>query len=614
MRRPIDAARPPAADVADDELQRLDRWRRLARVPWPRTLPPAFIPMRPADRAVHDDHRPDGHGRGEHAVDVERVCARRLDARPAPPGGTPAWQPAITALIATFSTVHSTRSGGTTATISSGARVVPSSMRSTRASVGATTGRPSVQPRSNRASASSSSVGDLDAAAAQHRPAEAHREHVDDVWVDRQRAAARPELGQVRAERRLPGRALPRRARASRRCARPRTPSSTRMSVGTVSMSWWYETERSSSCTVPIPAGKSGSSWRVHRQRHPGGMACSAARVPPARRSRHSALTTATSPSGRGSWPGVTLTRRGDIGHPLAALLDVSRTLADPRGNCAEHHLLRRAGFDTLFRRTNVADTAETRPASGSKCPARDPSSWTWARACGTSARPSPRRQLRGTALVSHLHWDHVQGLPFFVPILTGGHARRVCAGARGRRRPVRGVRLVHAVLRSSPSRWPPCVGTFAFHHCAEGEFSGRHGEGDVSQRLPMSGRHDGYRIEWEGATVAYIPDHQQPEDGGYSIAEGALELVDGADLVIHDAQYTVAEFPKKSTWGHCTVEYAVMRREGGRCEVARAVPPRPDSARRGSRRAVDVRCVSSPTAAGVELITAAEGLTVSFG
>jgi ribonuclease BN (tRNA processing enzyme) len=36
------------------------------------------------------------------------------------------------------------------------------------------------------------------------------------------------------------------------------------------------------------------------------------------------------------------------------------------------------------------------------------------------------------------------------------------------------------------------------------------------------------------------------------------LELCDGADLLIHDAQYTVDEFPAKSTWGHCTVDYAV--------------------------------------------------------
>ena len=65
-------------------------------------------------------------------------------------------QPASTALTATFSTVQGTWSGGTTATTSSGARRVPSSMRRTRASVGATTGSPSVHPRANMASASSS--------------------------------------------------------------------------------------------------------------------------------------------------------------------------------------------------------------------------------------------------------------------------------------------------------------------------------------------------------------------------------------------------------------------------------------------------------------------------
>lgn len=55
--------------------------------------------------------------------------------------------PAITALIATFSTLHSTRSGGTQATISSGLRVVPESMASTRSAVGGTSGSPSLQPR-----------------------------------------------------------------------------------------------------------------------------------------------------------------------------------------------------------------------------------------------------------------------------------------------------------------------------------------------------------------------------------------------------------------------------------------------------------------------------------
>src|SRR4029453_2356611 len=66
-------------------------------------------------------------------------------------------QPAITALIATFSTGAGARAGGTIATISSGSRVVPPSIAIPRRSVAATTGRPSVQPRANSASASSSS-------------------------------------------------------------------------------------------------------------------------------------------------------------------------------------------------------------------------------------------------------------------------------------------------------------------------------------------------------------------------------------------------------------------------------------------------------------------------
>ena len=57
-------------------------------------------------------------------------------------------QPAMTAFIATFSTVQGALSGGMRPMSSSGARVVPASMRKTRASVGGTTGKPSDQPRS----------------------------------------------------------------------------------------------------------------------------------------------------------------------------------------------------------------------------------------------------------------------------------------------------------------------------------------------------------------------------------------------------------------------------------------------------------------------------------
>ncbi|MEY3595192.1 MAG: hypothetical protein RL576_606, partial [Actinomycetota bacterium] len=54
------------------------------------------------------------------------------------------------------------------------------------------------------------------------------------------------------------------------------------------------------------------------------------------------------------------------------------------------------------------------------------------------------------------------------------------------------------------------------------------------------------------------LSDHQQPTDGSHGISDGARELVEGADLLIHDSQFTPQEFAVKSTWGHCTAEYAV--------------------------------------------------------
>jgi ribonuclease BN (tRNA processing enzyme) len=75
---------------------------------------------------------------------------------------------------------------------------------------------------------------------------------------------------------------------------------------------------------------------------------------------------------------------------------------------------------------------------------------------------------------------------------------------------------------------------------------------------VPHVGLTNGYRIDMGGASVAYLSDHQMPTDGSHHVTDAVLELCDGVDLLIHDAQYTVEEFPAKSTWGHCTPEFAV--------------------------------------------------------
>jgi hypothetical protein len=66
-----------------------------------------------------------------------------------------------------------------------------------------------------------------------------------------------------------------------------------------------------------------------------------------------------------------------------------------------------------------------------------------------------------------------------------------------------------------------------------------------------------GYRVTWNGLTVAYLSDHQQPTTARSPRRRVRLELCRGADLLIHDAQYTPQEFAKRD-WGHCMVDYAV--------------------------------------------------------
>ena len=162
----------------------------------------------------------------------------------------------------------------------------------------------------------------------------------------------------------------------------------------------------------------------------------------------------------------------------------------------------------------------------------------------------------RGTCLLTHLHWDHVQGLPFFPPILRDAGHLDVHVPAQEDGRSVASV--VDDML--GPPLFPVGLdvfpGTVDFHEHGDDEFA----VGDVrvtSRLVPHLGPTLGYRIDWGGASLAYISDHQQPGIDVYDATDRVRELCDSVDVLIHDAQYTRDEFARKSTWGHCTVEFA---------------------------------------------------------
>lgn len=216
----------------------------------------------------------------------------------------------------------------------------------------------------------------------------------------------------------------------------------------------------------------------------------------------------------------------------------------------------------------------------------------------------------RGTALVTHLHWDHVQGLPFFVPVLRPG-ARLDVYGPSPDGATLEGCFREFLRPPFFPVEIEALNGEIVFHDLCDDTVV--IGDAKITSRtVPHVGQTCGYRIEYGGTVIAYVSDHQAPQDGSFEIAEGVLELVDGADLLIHDAQYTPAEFADKAHWGHCTIDYAVhVGAEGGAERVAlfHHDPSHDDetldrlfceAADHGERR-------------GIEVLAAQEGLTVSF-
>ena len=161
----------------------------------------------------------------------------------------------------------------------------------------------------------------------------------------------------------------------------------------------------------------------------------------------------------------------------------------------------------------------------------------------------------RGLALVTHLHWDHVQGLPFFVPINKAGARLHVLAPKQD---DCSVADTFEGFMKPPyfPVRVADLFGDITFRDVTDIDFPW--GPATVKVRcVPHIGPTNGYRIELGDVSIAYISDHQQPVDRD-EVADSVLELCDGVDLLIHDAQYDAVEFNQKSNWGHCTVGYAV--------------------------------------------------------
>jgi phosphoribosyl 1,2-cyclic phosphodiesterase len=230
-----------------------------------------------------------------------------------------------------------------------------------------------------------------------------------------------------------------------------------------------------------------------------------------------------------------------------------------------------------------------------------------WGEHLGCNGRP-----FQGTALVTHLHWDHVQGLPFFMPINRPGAGLDIIGPSHD------GKSMAESFATFMrppyfPIKVDQLLGDIRFRDIENGEVAVG-GARVIVRPVPHVGATNGYRVEWEGVSVAYISDHQEPDGQPHHVDDAVLELCRDVDLLIHDAQYTRDEFEARVTWGHCTVRYAVeVARQSGAKQLAlfHHDPAHDDDS-------VDrLLCAARAWAAedpSLQVVAASEGLRIALG
>ena len=172
------------------------------------------------------------------------------------------------------------------------------------------------------------------------------------------------------------------------------------------------------------------------------------------------------------------------------------------------------------------------------------------------------RRALAADILLSHTHWDHIQGLPFFKPLSASGNRIRVFGAAQ------EGMSLEEILKRQmDPMVFPVPLEALSakldVHDISEGElpledFRAR------TFRLRHPGTTLGYRLcpVTGGREVAYITDNELGAGGTYPVGENwrarLVEFLRGADTLIHDAMYSDQFIGVRAGWGHSTPRQAV--------------------------------------------------------
>jgi phosphoribosyl 1,2-cyclic phosphodiesterase len=222
-----------------------------------------------------------------------------------------------------------------------------------------------------------------------------------------------------------------------------------------------------------------------------------------------------------------------------------------------------------------------------------------------------------GTILLSHLHWDHCLGLPFFRGGDRDGARVRLLLpdqGGVGSDGSASAERLLSRVM--SPPFFPVTPGQlhgdWTFGTVSPGQLKAEGFTIEAREIPHKGGRTIGYRVSDGHRALAYVTDHCPtvfgPGPDGLGVYhEAVLDLAAEADLLIHDAQLVAEEVPAEAGFGHAAAEYAVglaVRARARRVALFHHKPSRTD----GQLDAIARRFDGAP----LPVLVAAEGLSVA--